>query len=425
MNVLLTSHGSTGDIYPMISLARALKSSGHEVSFATTPFFQEEIESAGIRFVRVPPDWGGKEFADSMKALHRAKSPLRQLRLIYGQAKPHLHEAVKILEHELKGKDLFAGSYLFPNFQTIAQRQGVPFAVVNFCHNVVPNDMTPPDVVPALAWLPAPLRKAWVRFWWKSSSRVIDTTINGELGPVLKESGLEPTSGFCLNPAQLVLVAVSPGLMKQNLTGIDPRFCFTGYLRYQSPDNPEIEQKLEDFCQGQRAPVVTFGSVTFDSAREEMREFIANWPKEEKLIIQAGWAQFDEGETHDHILMLGKASHDQLFLHASAVLHHGGAGTTASVLHAGVPQVIAPQIADQGFWAKQIERLGVGLKTSPRGWPKQAPRYLQKVSTEESFQNRAKQCQSILSNENGPQNAVMQLEEFVRSGKSFTEATPR
>ncbi|WOO43098.1 glycosyltransferase [Rubellicoccus peritrichatus] len=420
MNVLLTSHGSTGDIYPMISLGRALIAGGHKVSFATTPFFREDVKAAGIRFVRVPPDWDGSQFAESMKTLHRAKSPLRQLRMIYRQASEFLTETVEILENELQGKDLFVGSYLFPNFKAIAERKNVPFALVCFCHNVVPNDTLPPDVVPGLSMLPEPLHKLWVRLWWKISSGVIDATINNELKRVLSDARLEPTSGFCLKPANLVLVAVSPGVMKAGLTGIDSRFNFTGYLRYQTPDDSKTETILNHFCQGERVPLVTFGSVTFDSARAEMREFIANWPKNKKLILQAGWAQFDEGENHENILIIGKASHDQVLRHASAVLHHGGAGTTASVLHSGVPQVIAPQIADQGFWANQVVRLGVGLKASPRGWPQQAPRFLQKVSSEEAFQRRAKECQSILNQENGQQNAVALLEQYVGSGPDPT-----
>lgn len=57
MRVLLTSHGSTGDIYPVIRLGRALVEAGHEVGFATVRLFQSEIESTGVTFVRLPPDW--------------------------------------------------------------------------------------------------------------------------------------------------------------------------------------------------------------------------------------------------------------------------------------------------------------------------------------------------------------------------------
>ena len=57
MRVLLTSHGSTGDIFPVIRLGRALVEAGHEVRFATVAFFRDEVERAGLEFVYLPPDW--------------------------------------------------------------------------------------------------------------------------------------------------------------------------------------------------------------------------------------------------------------------------------------------------------------------------------------------------------------------------------
>ena len=54
MRALLTSHGSTGDIYPVIALGKAMKDAGHEVRFATVPFFQKEVERAGLEFIPVP-----------------------------------------------------------------------------------------------------------------------------------------------------------------------------------------------------------------------------------------------------------------------------------------------------------------------------------------------------------------------------------
>ena len=47
-------------------------------------------------------------------------------------------------------------------------------------------------------------------------------------------------------------------------------------------------------------------------------------------------------------------------------MHHGGAGTTAAGLRAGVPSVLVPHFGDQSFWARQVVRLGVGPKAIPR-----------------------------------------------------------
>ena len=59
MRVLLTSHGSTGDIYPMIRLGKALLAAGHEVKYATVTLFQQEIESAGMEYVYAARLGGG------------------------------------------------------------------------------------------------------------------------------------------------------------------------------------------------------------------------------------------------------------------------------------------------------------------------------------------------------------------------------
>lgn len=55
-----------------------------------------------------------------------------------------------------------------------------------------------------------------------------------------------------------------------------------------------------------------------------------------------------------------------MFPRCAAVVHHGGAGTTQTAIRAGVPSVIVPHLADQFFWASQIEELGVGVAGQAR-----------------------------------------------------------
>lgn len=413
MRVLLTSHGSTGDIYPIIALGRALLAAGHSVRFATTPFFRPEIEAAGIPFVRLPPDWGADKFRESMMLLHRTKTPLRQLRIIYSQSLPYLTETLELLDQALADTDLLVGSYLFPGFRHIAARRGVRFAAVCFCHNVVPLPGQPPETLPSLSWLPRPLHRLWCRATWAAANRVLDYTVNAELHGVRRELNLPKIHGFCLHPADLVLVGVSPGLMLPPGTTPDSPFVFTGYLRHQAGQDDAADSAIRAFTGGQRVPLVTFGSVSFDQAHSEMAEFLQRWPSGKKLLIQAGWAGLRDTEGRPHIHHVGKMSHDQLLRHASAILHHGGAGTTATALHAGVPQLIAPQIADQFFWSRQIIRLGTGLTTGSRTWHRQAPDLLARLESEPAFAETARRCAATLAQEDGPARAVAALQAFV------------
>jgi sterol 3beta-glucosyltransferase len=64
--------------------------------------------------------------------------------------------------------------------------------------------------------------------------------------------------------------------------------------------------------------------------------------------------------------MLDNVPHDWLFPHTAAVVHHGGAGTTAAGLRAGKPTVICPFIADQPFWGSVVHKLGAGPEPIPQ-----------------------------------------------------------
>ena len=62
-------------------------------------------------------------------------------------------------------------------------------------------------------------------------------------------------------------------------------------------------------------------------------------------------------------MAVGDVSFDILFPRVTAVVHHGGAGTTAAVARAGVPQIITPIFGDQFYWASRIVDLGIGAMT--------------------------------------------------------------
>ena len=409
MRVLLTSHGSTGDIYPLIRLGRALVEAGHEARLATVSLFRAEIEAAGVTYVYLPPDWDRSGFAEAMRDLTKAKSPLDLLRILYSESLPFLEEILSVLDRELEAADCFVCSYLFSGLSSLARRRGVPCAVTTFAHNVVPTPDRPPHGLPRLAVVPAALRRGWNRALWHLADRVLCRRINGVVGETLRRNGLPPVSGFLLEPADRVLVTVSPSLFQPTRLWSD-RFRFVGYLRWQSARSEAVEGELNAFCKGERLPVLTFGSVTFDEARKVMTRFMRSWPQDRKIVIQSGWAGLTIERPGGNMLCVDQVSHDQLFRHASMVIHHGGAGTTASVLHAGVPQIIIPHIGDQWFFAHEIKRLGAGVEVRRARWPEELPKAVRSVERSGKMAGRAKALAERLAKEDGPGNAVRELE---------------
>lgn len=412
MRVLLTSHGSTGDIYPVIRLGRALVEAGHSVRFATVSLFREEIELAGIEFVYLPPDWDQSGFAEAMRDLMKAKNPLDLIRIIYSESLPYLDEILSTLTRELKTSDVFVTSYVFANLSVLARDLEVPCAVMTFAHNVVPSSYYPPDGLPRLA-APAFIRRRWNKMLWRITDRVLCWQINRVVGAAMERHGMGRASSFALEPADLALVSVSPALFQPKQLWSE-RFKFTGYLRWQSPENPALSETLDAFCQGERVPILTFGSVTFDEARKVMSRFMRNWPEGKKILIQSGWAGLTIERPHSGMMRVERVSHDQLFQYASMVIHHGGAGTTASVLHAGIPQVVIPHIGDQWFFASEVKRLGVGLEIKRKRWPEDLPKAVRSIEKSKKMQVRAEKIAAQLAQEDGPARAVEALELLAR-----------
>lgn len=411
LRILITSHGSTGDIFPLIGLGRALIEAGHRADFATAPLYRSEVERAGIGFIHLPPDWEEPIFVEFMRELSRAPHPLLQLRRIYHGGLPFMAEVIERIEAVVKDYDLLVSSYFFPHYRHLAKRNGVPFATFAFCHNLVPGKAASPDGMPALRFLPQGMQSVWNGALWRLANGIVDFTVNQTAREIFHRCGLPPSKGFILDPAELCLVAV-PEVLAANRRA-DPRFCYTGYLRWQAEESEAIEAQLRDFCNGERVPVLTFGSVSFDDAHCIMSRFLRCWPKDLKIIIQSGWAGLSVEVGRPGILVIGKVSHDQLFRHAACVIHHGGAGTTASVLSAGVPQIIIPHIADQEFFGAEIERLGVGIRLRRRRWPERLPGKVRRILGGKSYcQTAALVARQVLA-EDGPQNAVAAIESFI------------
>ncbi|EDY81379.1 Glycosyltransferase family 28 N-terminal domain [Verrucomicrobiia bacterium DG1235] len=412
MTIVITTHGSTGDIYPLIRLALALQEAGHTVRFATSRPFKPDVEAAGVPFFQIPPDWDKSELQYWMGRLQKLKSPVSQLKEMYRAAAPHLEAIVDSMEEVVQGADCLISSYLFPINKAIAEKHNIPFVSYAFAHNTVPSRFYPPHEFPRLRGMPDWIQLRWNRFCWKLGNVVVDTAINTTISRTFKKKGLPGVKDFFSKSAELVLVAVSPGLMRPKIK-LHPRFQFTGYCRWQSPTSDEAETKILAFRGEQLVPVITFGSMVYEKPEETMARLVAAWPNDKKLILQTGWSGFKVPASAHNILELGPMSHDQLLKHASVVIHHGGAGTTASVLHAGKPHIVVPHIGDQDFFSAEVKRLGCGIKARKKTWPEKLADKVAQVETDPNYLAAARDALRVLQQENGPAEAVHQIEAYL------------
>lgn len=412
MKVVLTSQGSTGDIFPMIGFARALQEAGHDVVLATIDVYQYEIERAGIEFFSLPPKWEQQELSYWMGRLQKIRGPILQLNELYKAAEPYIVEMTERMEFLLEGRDVLVSSYFFPLNKFIADRKGIPFATFAFAHNTIPSKYYPPEDLPRLKWLPLRYQMVWNDYLWRIGNQLVDFIINRTIAKRLDACGLPRVKNFFSKPAELVLVALSPALMKPPYK-LDKRFQFVGYCRWQSACTSEDRERVEEFTRDGAVPVLTFGSMVYEDSERTIREFLEHWPRRNKIIIQRGWAEFPDIPGYSNALFIDNACHDWLFRHASIVIHHGGAGTTASVLFSGKPQVVVPHIGDQNFFGKEIERLGVGVRCPRKKWTRHLYASVEFVLERWCFRRRAEEVLELLKREDGAMRATKVLEAYV------------
>ena len=129
-------------------------------------------------------------------------------------------------------------------------------------------------------------------------------------------------------------------------------------------------------------------------------------------IIATGWGGLEADDLPHTILKIDRAPHDWLFPRVAAVVHHGGAGTTAAGLRAGRPTSVCPFFGDQPFWGARVHALGVGSRPIPQKklTVSKLAEAIQEATRNPTLRNNAEALGEKIRQETGIANAISILE---------------
>lgn len=190
----------------------------------------------------------------------------------------------------------------------------------------------------------------------------------------------------------------------------------TGYWFLEPPSGWEPPSDLMDFLQAGPPPVyVGFGSM-LSRKPEETADLVlqALAHTGQRAVLSSGWGGLRKKNLPETVFMIGSIPHGWLFPRMSAIVHHGGAGTTGAGLRAGIPSIITPFFGDQPFWGHRVYVLGVGPKPIPRRHltVKNLANAIRRVVSDSEMREKASLLGERIHAENGVARAVEIIEQY-------------
>jgi UDP:flavonoid glycosyltransferase YjiC (YdhE family) len=348
MRILLASHGTRGDVQPIVALAVGLRARGHVVQLVVPANFVAWVRGYGL-----DAHSDGVDVEALLRASGSGLQTLRWQMRYLSHNTPLLFEPVARVS---EGCELIVGAGLQFAAASVAQRRNVPYAHVVFCPCATPNGATPPPNVHTQT-LPR-----WInRLLWRAGGPLAELALRGPINRGRAKLGLAALR----SPINQILNGRTILAADRDL-GPLPDDAPKGSVSTDAwvLDEPgTLDARAEAFLHQGPAPIyIGFGSMVAPRAAELVaRAVAAVRAVGRRAVIAGGWAALHAHiEEADDVLVVDNVPHSLIFPKMAAALHHGGAGTTTAAARAGVPQVLLPHILDQYYWAHRVEVLGLG-----------------------------------------------------------------
>jgi rhamnosyltransferase subunit B len=362
---LLTPVGSSGDVHPFVGIGRTLRARGHDVTLLTSEPFRRISERAGLHFVGTQSEEDFDRLTKDPDLWHGRKGMALVLRAVASVLRA---DYARIAETYEPGRTVLVGHSLSFAARVFEEFNGAPAATVHLAPSVFRSDHQQPTYLPGVDPSRFPV---WVKrtMWWLADRWLIDPTVVPELNRWRRELGLAPISRVFKDWVHSPRRAI--GLFPEWFAPIQPdwppQLRLTGFPLYDEPDEHTLSPGLREFLDRGSPPILfTPGSANraasqfFLSALDATRRlgrralFLTRYPEQLPTTLGSdGW--------HEPYVPFSR-----VLPRCAAIVHHGGIGTCAQGLAAGVPQLTMPLGFDQPDNTTRLWRLGVARWVRPK-----------------------------------------------------------
>ncbi|MCF1503698.1 glycosyltransferase [Afifella sp. H1R] len=410
MKVLILTYGSRGDVEPYVALGLGLEAHGHDVVLATSWRFQGFVEAHGLRFgplsdalLAILDTDQGKMLLEKGGGLFQVvKSSLEMWRQLKPLQQALMQECWEVAR--AFGPEIIVYHSKAAAAPSIADKLG--------CACVLATPV--PMHVPTRAFRFAILPRVPLGGWFNTASYgLINAVVKRVFGPLLQDfrGSIDLPAIQSYDPLKRgdgsdipVLHGFSEVVLPRPEDWPESAHV-TGYWFLPEDGDWAPPEALAAFLAGGPPPVyVGFGSMSVRQPETLTRLSVeALAAAGVRGILASGWGGLRADDLPENVLLIKEAPHHWLFPRMAAIVHHGGAGTTAAALRAGKPSLVVPFFGDQPFWGARVHAIGAGPKPIPRG-KLSAGRLaaaMREMTRSQEMQARAAEVGALISKEDG------------------------
>jgi rhamnosyltransferase subunit B len=416
LRILLPTIGSSGDVNPFIEIGRALKARGHDVTVATNDIFTSQIAASGLGFVPL----GTKAEAEALMQDPRLWHPRRGLGSIVELALfPNIERLYRIIE-ERKGPGLVvAASTLCLGARVAQEKLGVPTATLHL-QPIAFRSYYDYGKVWRLDMGPGMPRAVKRALFWLMDAVYAEPKVRPGLNAFRSTLGLAPVRNIFsryFHSPQLVL-GLFPDWFAPPQPDWPANTHLTGFILHDDGGSAEALDEADTFLDGGPPPLL----VTPGSAAMDRTEFFRKTVDAcRKLGVRAMLVTNHPGQLPaalpEGIRAFPYLPFSRVFPRCSAVVYHGGIGTLAQAIKAGVPQLVVSNAHDQPDNAQRIERLGLGIGISQSGYGRgRAARAISQLLGSADIRLQCREFTSRIDNRASLERACTLIEGLGRAG---------
>ncbi|XP_038897683.1 sterol 3-beta-glucosyltransferase UGT80A2-like isoform X3 [Benincasa hispida] len=430
MQIVILIVGTRGDVQPFIPIGKRLQDYGHRVRLATHPNFKEFVLMAGLEFYPLGGD--PKQLAAYM-VRNKGFLPSGPSEILI--QRNQMKEIIYSLLPACKDPDMDSG-IPFEADAIIANRTA-------YGHTHVAEGLKLPlHIFFTMPWTPTsefphPLSRVKQQAGYRLSYQIVDSLIWLGLRDIVndfrkKKLKIRPVtylSGSQSSESDVPHVYLWSPYLVPKPKDWGPKIDVVGYCFFDLASNFEPPESLVKWLEAGDKPIyIGFGSLPVQEP-EKMTQIIiqALETTKQRGIINEGWGGLGKSaEQKDFIYLLDDCPHDWLLPKCKAVVHHGGAGTTAAGLKAACPTTVVPFFGDQPFWGERVHARGVGPPPIPVD-EFSLPRLVNAINymLDPKVKQQAVELGKALENEDGVEGAVRAFFRQLSSRKIEPEPEPQ